>query len=393
MPNYHDFTAYFDPRQSLYLIFIYFIGLQLSSEKTNNYYYLLFGPLSILSLMWWFDIGAYTNAIIILALLFLLIDKQKKNLIIATVSIIVSWMLFFSILSNETINELMFQLKLPYSKELQYLAGIEFKKPFSPSSGRWTKAIVIIFLTSIMLINFNFSKKYKIDKQLKIFLNLTFLSSIILFNSALVRSDSYHLKYTAGLYTFIFLFLVMYYIFHYINKKINNNINLKGKNKTIITIIILCGIAINLNGSFNVNNISDKYLNFINAKQNISYLLKSSDEKFLKKEKKELIQFYKELSENDNCIQILTDDTALSYFLKKRTCTQFFTTAGISSNLIEKRFITQLNKSLPKIILYDNSKHRLLSNHQNFPKAINFINSKYEFYKKFEEYTFFKLKD
>ena len=142
------------------------------------------------------------------------------------------------------------------------------------------------FLTSIMLINFNFSKKYKIDKQLKIFLNLTFLSSIILFNSALVRSDSYHLKYTAGLYTFIFLFLVMYYIFHYINKKINNNINLKGKNKTIITIIILCGIAINLNGSFNVNNISDKYLNFINAKQNISYLLKSSDEKFLKKKKR-----------------------------------------------------------------------------------------------------------
>lgn len=393
LPSYHDFTAYFDPRQSLYLIFIYLIGLQLSAEKINNYNYLLFGPLSILSLMWWFDIGAYTNAVIVLALLYLLIDKQKKNLIIAIASIIVSWLLFYSLLSNETINELIFQFKLPYSKELQYLAGIEFKKPFSPSSGRWTKAIVIIFLTSIMLINFNFSKKYKIDKQLKIFINLIFLSSIILFNSALVRSDSYHLKYTSGLYTFTFLFLIMFYIFHYLNEKKNNNINLVEKKKTIITIIFLCGIAIILNGNLNINKISDKYLNFISAKKNISSLLKSKDEEFLKREKKELIQFYKELSEDDNCVQILTDDTALSYFLKKRTCTQFFTTAGISSNLIENKFITQLNKSLPKIILYDNSKYRLLSNHQNFPKAINFINSKYEFFKKFEEYTFFKLKD
>ena len=155
----------------------------------------------------------------------------------------------------------------------------------------------------------------------------------------------------------------------------------------------MLAIAIILNGNLNINKISDKYLNFISAKKNISSLLKSTDEEFLKREKKELIQFYKELSEDDNCVQILTDDTALSYFLKKRTCTQFFTTAGISSNLIENKFITQLNKSLPKIILYDNSKYRLLSNHQNFPKAINFINSKYEFFKKFEEYTFFKLKD
>ena len=44
-------------------------------------------------------------------------------------------------------------------KLLPRFQPIEYLKPFSQGSTRWTKALLIIYITSIILININFSKK------------------------------------------------------------------------------------------------------------------------------------------------------------------------------------------------------------------------------------------
>ena len=75
------------------------------------------------------------------------------------------------------------------------------------------KILVMFYLLYIMLIQFNLDRKYAINFNLKIFLNILFLASIIGFKSALMRSDSYHVKYASGIVIIVFLFLLLLFIF------------------------------------------------------------------------------------------------------------------------------------------------------------------------------------
>ena len=160
-------------------------------------------------MLWWFDIGAYVNALIILSIIYLLIHREFKNALFIIFGIVLSWVFFFLIMPIEEIKEFIFQAKLVYSSAYEYLAGLEYRKPFSANSGRWTKALLLIYASSLMLVNLNFSKKFYISFKTKIFINLLFISSIFIFKSALMRSDSHHLKYTSGLYTLLFVLVLM----------------------------------------------------------------------------------------------------------------------------------------------------------------------------------------
>jgi hypothetical protein len=197
---------------------------------------------SLFSILWWFDIGAYTNALILLTLIYLAIFKEFKNMAIIIISISVTWLIFLQLLSYENLSEFWSQLKLVYSKSYEYLLGLEYKKPFSYKSSRWTKALMLIYLSSLMLINFNFNKNYNLDGRIKIFLNLFFISGIFIFKSALMRSDAAHIKYSSGIYTLVFIFLILFFAFFFLEKKINKGYLLKSLNlnkKLNILFIIL----------------------------------------------------------------------------------------------------------------------------------------------------------
>ena len=109
----------------------------------------------------------------------------------------------------DELREFLLQIHIPYSNAYEYILGIEYPKPFSEYSTRWTKALILIYLTSLMLVNFNFSKKYSFDYRVKIFINLFFISGIFIFKSALMRSDGVHLKSSSGIYTLVFIFLII----------------------------------------------------------------------------------------------------------------------------------------------------------------------------------------
>ena len=101
---------------------------------------------------------------------------------------------------------------------------------------------------------------------------------------------------------------------------------------------------------------------------------------------------YEELSKTDNCIQILSGDTALPYLLKKPSCTQFFTPpVQIFNGITENRFIDQLDKSSPNIILFK-SASTIFLNPLNVPLTLKYVEEKYSFYENYNGYIFYKKK-
>ena len=193
LPNYYDFYSYFNPRHALYLSFILLLIVATCNNIYSNLKFFTIGCYSSLSIFWWFDIGAYINILIILTGIYLLIHKKKKNLFFLTLGIFFSWTLIYLIMPIEEIKELIFVLKFIYSSTNEYILGLEYIRPFSSNSGRWTKALVLIYITGLMIINLNFSKKFYTNYKAKISINLIFISGVLVFKSALMRSDSYHL--------------------------------------------------------------------------------------------------------------------------------------------------------------------------------------------------------
>ena len=388
-------------RTSLYLFFILLLGSALCDNSYLKFKIFLVGIFSILSVLWWFDIGFYINILIILTAIYLIFHGENKKLLILIISIFLSWAIFLLIIPPDQIKEFFYQLNFIYSTS-DYSLGIEYIKPFSASSGRWTKALIVIYMTCLMLIHLNFSKKFILDYRVKIFISLIFFAGIILFNDALMRSDSYHVKSSSGLYTFVFLLLVLIFLFQRIeiNKKVKKLIyKLKLINFNIIIFIFFSFIlsssienSLFSKGSYHQNNLLEKIRNILYVKNNIQELVQAEDNLFLENNVLALLKRYEELSKTDNCIQILSSDVALPYFLKKPSCTQFITPGSqIFNGITENRFIDQLDKSSPNIILFK-SPNIISLKPLNMPLTLKYIEEKYSFYENYNGYIFYKKK-
>ena len=392
LPTYYDFNSFFSYRHALYLIFVFILGSTLCANTNLNIRYFIIGTFSLISILWWIDIGAYVNALIVFSIIYLLIHKNYKNFFLLTVGVLISWTLFFIILPNDETKEFIFQIKLIYSSVWEYMIGTEYPKPFSTGSSRWTKALLLIYIASIMLINLNFSQKFYVSYKTKIFTILLFISGIFVFKTALLRSDSFHIKYSSGLYTLVFAIVLLLFLFQRIEtyKKIKYliaNISKKNLSKSIFLFYISLTFLF-LSGIFNKNENIEVIKNIKNIKKNIKYLIEAKDDLYLNENSKSVLKYYKEISKQDNCIQILSDDIAFSYFLRKPTCTQFYIPAQIITGHTEKKFINQLKFAAPKIILYK-SPNNILSN-PNMPNALAYINKEYSFFENYNNYIFYK---
>ena len=388
LPNYYDHTSYFSPRSVLLVFFIFILGSSLVDIKYLNIKNFLTGTFSVISFLWWFDIGAYTNILIGFYVIFLIANKENKKLLFLFLGILFSWILFFSIMPTEEIKEFFYQFKFIYLTS-DYLLGVEYLKPFSENSTRWTRALIIIYMAGLMLVNFNFNKKYNFDYRTKIFVSLIFLTGAINFKSALMRSDVNHIKYTSGLYTISFALICLIFLFNFFDNNLRVKRFLKKLNSTYLTrfSFIFCLL---LSSAFilDIKNIK----NIIYFKNSIHKLIIADDKFYLKKEYQLILNKYKGLGKSDSCIQVLTDDISFPYFLRKPSCTQFYNPSSqILNGITEKKFINQLNISSPEIILYK-SPNNVLKNLSNMPNVQKHIMEKYIFYENYNGYVFFKLK-
>ena len=385
LPDYYNPFIFYQ-RYLLYLVFILLLGATLSTNN-NKLQLFIIGFFSLISVLWWWDIGAYTNALIALTLVYLGIHKEIKNFFILLIGVFISWGLFLFFLNPESLKNFFYQLSFIYSAS-DYLLGIEYWIPFTPHSNRGTRTLVIFYLICIMLVHFNLSQKYNIFFKTKIYINLIFCASIVGFKTALMRSDVAHIRFGSSFLFFLFLFLILLFVFQRF-KILNNTEDILDKYK--INLIIFLSISFfYLSGFSNSDSNNSPFKNIINSQKNIFYLVNSKDNEYLDESYTLVVEHYKKLSEKDNCIQILTDDISLPYFLKKPSCTMYFIpSAQVLNGKSEENFIKQLNFSLPEIILYKSENNHLV-NPLNMPKTIKFINKNYSFYEKFNGYIFYR---
>ena len=384
LTSFYDHVIPFQPRIFLYLIFTLLIFHISLSKKNNILISSIIGFFSLISILFYWDIGTYINVLLIFFLVYIFFIKRYDVFWNIFSSIILSWLIFYLFISNDEFKEFINQYLIIINIS-DYLLGMEFPQPFTDNSTRHTKALLLIILSGAFLINFIFNKIKFENLESKFLLIFLFVSSIIFFKSGLMRSDTPHIKYTSGIYTLLIFFFISYHLVYLINKlnffkKITFIFNEK---KYLYTFTILISYL------FFFQNNYFGFLNILDSSKNFQMITKIDDRKFLNDEYFKFIQEYKELIKDENCVQQFTDDNAIPYLVDKPTCTKYFVNAHIIENWTEKNFIDELKDSEPNYIVYS-SKINWFKTRNNAPNADRFILDNYFLYKDLSPWIIYK---
>ena len=380
-----DATA-FAPRSFMLLFFLYYILYILTSDQ---YFFKLFflGLFSVISIFWYLDIGIFINIIIIFVSLFLLIKLDIKGFITVNVSILFFWCIFLLFIPKGELNFILLNIKYMITNS-DYINGLIYPTPFLSGNSRATKALLLIILNGVLLTNIVLNKRYTINNNLKIFLSTLYLTSLLLFKQAMLRSDTPHIKVASGMTYFIFIIMFLYLIFdlYLKNEKIiNQKIKYFYYKKTLI-FLSLCAITYSIYITQNFN-----FINIFNFKKNIYEYVKRDNIKFINSDYADLISYYLKISKGEGCAQIITNEAAIPYLLNKPSCTRYFTNWYLAENKHQQTFINELKNTKPKIILYDSKLDTYNDKKLKMPLVINFINKNYKIHSVFNHWTFVEI--
>ncbi len=384
LASFYENVTPLHPRIFIYLLFTLLIFNIITSKKINIFTPFLAGFFSLISLLFYWDIGTYINVLLAIVLIYLLLIKNFGEFYKIILGIVLSWFVFYSLIPNiefkEFINQYFIILNIS-----DYLIGIEFPKPFTDKSTRHTKALILIIISGVFLINYIFDKLKKESLESKFLLFFLFISSIIFFKSGLMRSDGPHIKYSSGLYTLLIFFFISYYLINKIsNFKFFTKINILFEKKNYIFIITIL-----ISFLFFFQNNYSNFLNIFSFNKNFQMITKIDDKKFLDKDYYKFIEIYKNLVKEENCVQQFTDDNAIPYLVGKPTCTKYYVNAHIIQNWTENDFIKELKEIAPNYIVYS-SKINWFKNRNNAPKADKFILNNYFLYKDLSPWIIYK---
>ena len=315
--------------------------LFLSLLYNNNNLFVLFliALLSTSSMIWAIDRGLVCNFLILCILIYLVLIGEYKKSFLFVIFITLSWLILFYILKNEFYYFI--DNTITIFKEMNYIHGLIHPTPFTddPNSTRATKTLLFIILASFISVDLIFSKKNDFDLNLKrifIFLTIIVISSYLY---ALGRSDGPHIKNSFG-YPLILIFIYISYNFLLIISK---------REKYLTYFISLLFVIITIS-SFKIN-----YQNLITFKERFISYVYQSDEFFLNSKEFDLVSELKPQINDFKCIQLLSNDAALYYLLRKKSCTKYYYVWNSSSKNIQKKFINELKNT--KIIIEGGKKN------------------------------------
>ena len=378
--------GYFDTRYSLLLFFI--LILFKSFRNNNNYSFCNFflGLFSSISILWFVDIGLYTNILLFLYLIYLIFRKNFKIFLSLIAGIFISWLFFCIFFSLEEIKSFAFNL-YQVTKSIEFIGSIKYPSPLFGNDGRATKTLFFFIIAGAAIIYLIFYKKISISNNNKISLLFFYVLSLISFKYALGRSDSYHIKGGSGFLMLLLGFIFLFFLFYFFLKFRKNYYNLLKKNNYIIFLFLFLFLF-----SFNLFNL-DKIKNILNFKENNNILVNAPKEGFLTKDYINLIITYQRLllENNQDCVQIFTDEIAIPYLVSKKTCTKYYAMITATPKEIQINFIEELRTSRPKIILFKSNKFEFNSIEERLKLVSNFIRENYNLYYEFNDWIFYKL--
>ena len=382
--SFYEPITPFHPRIFLFLIFTFLIFNIICSERNNLFVRLLVGSFSLFSVLFYWDIGTYINVLLIIILIYFIFLKKFKDFNQISIGIVVTWLMFFILFPKnefkELINQYFFILNIS-----DYLLGIEYPEPFSYKSTRYTKALLILIFAGVFLVNYIFSKKKNESLQSKFLLFFLFVSSIIFFKSGLMRSDTPHIKYTSGIYTFLIFFFISYHLIKITNKiKVLNKFFIFFENRKFFLIIssLICFLFFFKNNFSNLQNI-------LNAEKNFHKITKLSDDEFLDNNYINFLDTFRDLIKDEKCVQQFTDDNAIPYLVNKPTCTKYFVNAHIIQSWTEDNFMKELDDAKPNFIVYS-SNINWFKDRKNAPNADKYILDNYYLFKDLSPWIIYK---
>ena len=128
---------------------------------------------------------------------------------------------------------------------------------------------------------------------------------------------------------------------------------------------------------------------FYNYRLLLRQFINQKNEKFLSQKQMKLLNYYKKIAKNDNCIQNITNQAALPYLLDKPSCTRYYTNWYLITNKHQKKFIDEIVEKKPRLILYW-AKLDLYNfdDEKRMPYIQNYLLNNYVTYDKTEDWHF-----
>ncbi len=344
-------------------IFIYLIFLMkiLDTKKISILDTIVLGTLPLFAILWSLDRGIFLIASYLPLFILLAINDHLKKILSILFIIISTFIIFFFIIgSTEFNNFIINSINILTSSDL--LNGIIHPTPFSNEQGssRATKSLLIIILNGFITINIFFNKKINFNKNHKLFIILFYIFSLIYYKVGLTRSDGGHIKQGSSFNLILLIYFFSFYFFNFLEKKFFYN---KIKNIYFVITYFLIFII------FTFKNIPNNFFNNIyEFNERLNKYIAESDYKYLQDEEIELINLLKILTKDEDCFQVFSYETAIQYFLKKKTCTKFFHIMNLGNKSNQLNFIDQLNITQPKYLLSGGTYQNIgnMKGHDNF---------------------------
>ena len=381
----YDITAGSYFRLFLLLVLILLLLKYFETFEKTSFSMFVIGLLSSISLFWFIDIGFFVNFIILFLFIFLFLNKLYTNITLLTVSIILGWTIFYINLGKIEFIEFIINT-YNIIETIEYIQGLIYPTPFFSKDTRSTKALLIILLTGLLIINILINKKNKNSFNLKLSLIFLFLISCVSFKIALSRSDTVHIKAGVLLSYIPFYFILIKYLIE--NYKIINYLKRTNIPKNFFLILIFTIFSIFMflkDENTNIKNIT----NFYSSSKS---LINKNDFSFVNNDYKEFIIYYRNLIQDEKCVLIFTNENALPYFLKKPTCSKFYTAYTSSPESLQKRFIEEISDKIPSYVVYESQIDYYDKPNVTLNIVNNYILDNYTLLENINKWTIYKIK-
>jgi hypothetical protein len=383
------------------VLFLIFLVEVIDNKNYSNFFAFILGSLSVLSILWGLDRGSYINLNLFLLFFLLIFKGEMKKSIFLLIGFLLGWIIFFS-LSAQNEAKFFIDNSLSILQNHGFIDGIIHPIPFSddPNSWRATKTIISILICGLILIYLFVFNDKKFFNQSKILLAFIFIISTISYVQALSRSDGPHMRESFG---FPLIFISIFFI----NKILQIKISFFDKfdrslKKLFFTFVLIVqifflflmsnyaigyshkayspiGTAINIENIKTFNSRFDKFIN-------------TMDDDYLDNKILDVVNYYKLISKNDECVQIFNYDAAIPYLVKKHSCTKYFFIWAIGSKANQLKFIEELKISKPNYILLHGPQdfYGGISAPERLPYAYKYILDNYSKYEQMYEWIFYK---
>ena len=403
LSNFNIWETHLLSYQNLSLIlFLIFLVEIIDNRNFSVFFAFVLGLLSVLSMLLRLDTGAYLNLAIFLLFFFLIFKGEMKKSIFLLMGFVLGWITFF-LITTQSEAKFFIENSLSIFQNHGFIDGIIHPTPFSddPNSWRATKSIISILICGLILIYLFVFNDKKLSNQSKILLIFIFLISVTHYTQALSRSDGPHIRGTLG-FPIIFLsicfinkiFQIKTNFFDQTNKNVKKSFFLFILIGQVFFLFLMSKFTIGYNPkaypsmgqTINIENIKtfkSRFDKFINIEDN--YYL---NDKLI-----DIVNYYKDIAKNDKCVQIFNYDTAISYLVKKQTCTRYFHIWAMGSKKNQLKFISELKILKPNFILLGGPRDYYggTSAPERLPYAYKYILDNYSKYKQIDEWIFYKI--